>query len=247
MDPVSQSIASHGGIGGQGVVRATVLNGPSGSNTITATIYVVGTAMPAATLTQTLSGLYSGPTFGLMTGIAYRESTYQQFIQPTVDTPSCNAITSDAYHLGKVAAWPHEDCTYHGSHIGLMMIPTARIYNQARYGFDAMRDGYSWIKNVQDGVNFFNGDKTAIAHQLESLWMKLNPQLPALTPAQIEQDIVVEYGDFPAIFSVSQQTITKGAYWVPDPNTNNMSWRENEQGNPGGTAYADFVFSHVQH
>jgi hypothetical protein len=248
MDPLTQKAATQAGIGGQGVVSATVAGGPQGGNTITATIYVLGTSMPHDTVTQMLNGLYSGPTFGLMTGIAYHESTYQQFIEPGIDTPPCNAANSNAYQLGPngQGPWPHEDCKYHGSHVGLMMIPTDTIYNQQRYGFDAMRDGYSWIKDAQDGVNFFNGDKTAIAHQLEQLWMKLHPQLPALTPAQIEKDIVVEYGDSPARFNSRTQTITMGAYWVPDPSTNNTTWMENKQGNPGGWAYADFVFSHIQ-
>lgn len=110
-----------------------------------------------------------------------------------------------------------------------------------------MRDGYSWITNVQHGVGFFNGDKKNFAIMLENLWMKLFPQLPTLTPAQAEQDTLIEYGDSPAIFSASKQTVTTGAYWVPDPGTNNTTWMINNHGNPRGVAYADYVLKNIQH
>lgn len=93
-----------------------------------ATYYVEGTR--SFDPTNQLVSLYaSGATPRLMTGLAQHESGYYQFTSQNL--------------LGATALWPTESDDG-GSHIGLMMIPTAE--NLA----------WDWLQNTNDGVNDTN-------------------------------------------------------------------------------------------
>ena len=108
---VSEQFAS---MGGQTNVKATC---GAKSDSITSTI--TGASISRSAIINQLVSIYGSgkPTPRLMTGIAWKESTIQQF-------------TSNSLY-GVSALWPYESYDG-GSHIGLMMVPTT------------MKDAFDW-------------------------------------------------------------------------------------------------------
>lgn len=154
------------GIGGQVTVQANQNTPPVAAKPVT--IYIVGTAIPDSNITSRLDSLYGGATPNLMTGIAERESTYQQFATTTL--------------FGISALWPHESFDG-GSHIGLMQMPT----NQA--------NAWDWTANTSNGVNLFNS-KLASAGRLATRIIASHKGLRQLTGVELEHMAVVLYGPY---------------------------------------------------
>lgn len=183
------------------------------------TFYVVGTAIPEAEITSRLVSLYGGATPNLMTGIAWRESTYHQFVTRSL--------------FGVSALWPTESPpdpashTRSGGHIGLMQMPV----NQA--------DAWDWKANTADGTNFFLTSKLPTAVRLMKAVIASHPGLRQLTPVELEQMAVCLYGDG-AKGPYSQQ------YYVAVPTASGgWDWAVTKA-NPEGVAYTKFVFSNLR-
>jgi len=162
---------------------STTVNG-SAADAPPVKMFVLGEAIPNSEITTRLNGLYSGATPGLLTGIAYKESTYYQFF-PT------------ATLYGKQGRWPYESYDG-GSHIGLMMVPIT---------FDRAWD---WYVNTTDGAAVFQ-DKLATASRLETSIRNANPGLRALTPTELENMALVLYGPFAAAGNTNQYYIAAGS------------------------------------
>src|SRR6185369_963191 len=120
----NQTYASQGG-------QVTV-TAKSGEQTRTTKFLITGAPVPDHDITERLLSLYSqGATPRLMTGVAQVESTYFQFRGRLL--------------YGTSALWPYESAEDHGSHIGLMMMPTKE---NLKYAWD-------WQVNTQAGVTLF--------------------------------------------------------------------------------------------
>jgi len=177
------------GIGGKVTLQADQNTPAVSAKPIT--IYIVGTAIPDSDITNRLVTLYGGATPNLMTGIAMRESSYQQFATSTL--------------FGVSARWPHESFDG-GSHIGLMQMPV----NQA--------NAWDWLANTSNGVNLFNG-KLAAAGRVTNRIIRAHPGLRQLNGVELEHMGLVLYGPH-ASANLSEQyfapvrTATGGLDWA---------------------------------
>jgi hypothetical protein len=154
-------------IGGMINVQAKE-NGSNPQSAKPINIYVVGTDIPDADITSRLVSLYGGATPNLMTGIAVRESSYQQFTMSSLFTVS--------------ALWPTESYDG-GSHIGLMQMPTTQA------------DAWDWTANTADATNFFVSAKLPLATKLMNAIIATHPGLRPLTAAELEHMAVCLYGE----------------------------------------------------
>jgi hypothetical protein len=155
--------------------------------------YIDGTAIPSANITSRLVGLYStGATPHLLTGIAKRESNFQQFVQRSL------------YVIWGL--WPN-DSYDGGSHVGLMQVP------------NSMFDAFDWMTNTYDGYLIFQG-KLAAAGRYVASQRASYPTLPDMTPTQYEDDALVIYGPFGSggYYWVANSAY---AGWVINPNNPN--------------------------
>ena len=167
-----------------GQVQATATTTASDGSTVQdcVTSYIEGPAVvngqggiPNGSITSQLETLYpetysynkylndGTATTNLMTGVAYRESTYTQFRTPA----ECNYdLWSLKATWGILAKWPYESETKDangncvsdgGKHIGLMQVPTTSV------------DAWKWADtsltasaNTNDGVNVFGGQYQSV-------------------------------------------------------------------------------------
>jgi hypothetical protein len=142
-----------------------------GSATANVTITITGEPIPDDTITSQLDSLYAGgATPNLLTGIAMRESTYQQFDG-----------TETLY--GVTGYWPNESKSDKGSHIGLMMVPTTAA------------EAWDWTKNTSKGAHIFH-EKLSAAKRNANRIISANPGLPALTPVQLENMALLLYSPY---------------------------------------------------
>jgi hypothetical protein len=133
------------------------------------TVYVDGTAIPSATITNRLVGLYSGATAGLLTGIAWVETAenYQQFVSRSLyQVPS--------------GLWPIEGPG--GGYVGLMMVPNSCLLN-----------AFDWMTNTSQGLSIFNGKYSTVQKYVSSQ-QNGHSALPNLTPTQYEDNQLLLYG-----------------------------------------------------
>ena len=100
------------------------------------TFYVLGAAIPNATISNRLVSLYaSGATPGLPKGMACRESSYHQFVQ--------------AYMMGATGLWPNgSNLGTLDQFVGLMQVP------------NNMSSAFDWYTNTSTGLSIF-GSKLA--------------------------------------------------------------------------------------
>lgn len=190
------------------------------------TVYVEGPepGIPDATITGRLDTLYpasnSYPNDGtatpnLMTGIAMKESSYAQFLEPPQPPKNVDLWNLYADTNWQVAAkWPLESklptgLSDGGSHIGLMMFPTSP------------GDAWNWETNTFDGVRDasygFAGADLPLANSISSQIMKGSQHngIPAHTPLnaptglQLENVALVLYGPF------AHSTVWTLQYYIP--------------------------------
>jgi hypothetical protein len=165
------------------LLASTTVNG-SVADAPPAQFFVVGEAIPDSEITARLVGLYSGATSHLMTGIAYKESTYRQFGVATL--------------YGTQARWPLEGLSDGGSHIGLMMVEVT------------FQRAWDWLVNTADGVAVFQ-DKLATAGRLETNIRNANPGLRALTATELEDMALVLYGPYAMAGHTNQYYLASGS------------------------------------
>jgi hypothetical protein len=201
-----QTYASQGG-------KISVTAQSQGATTQESTFLVTGTRILGDDITARLLSLYKGATPRLMTGVAQVESSYFQFKRRPL--------------YGTSAFWPAESASDGGSHIGLMMLPTA----------DDLRYAWDWQVNTQAGVTLFNA-KLASAQRLMTGIIKQHPGLRKLTPVELERMALVLYGP-EASANLGQQ------YYAPARSGNGWTWIVNNAGNPGGVAYANSCFNSI--
>ena len=160
---------SPSGLGGQGSITVTA-SVNSGALTTELLSYIEGTNnIPSTSVTNQLLNLYaSGATLRLLTGIAMRESSYQQFALRTL--------------YGTQAYWPLESYDG-GSHVGLMQVP------------NGMNVAFDWIQNTQGGADIFQ-QKLTKAQGNGSSCQAGCPGLPGLTGVKLENDALVFYGPY---------------------------------------------------
>jgi hypothetical protein len=174
--PAATQKETYTSIGGQLQATATQVK-----STAKVTMTITGEPIPNGTITSQLDSLYSsGATPNLLTGIAERESSYQQFDG-----------TETLY--GLTGYWPNESKEDGGSHIGLMMVATT-----------ADR-AWDWTANTIYGASIFQ-DKLAAAGRNATKIIKANKGLPALTPVQLENMALLLYGPYaPATSQLTNQ------------------------------------------
>lgn len=220
----SYTYPSYQSIGGQVVAMAQVTDPADGSVVSDcSTFYVEGPegGILNGTITQRLDQLYPASssynqylndgtgTPNLMTGVAMKESSYEQFRTPA---ESFNPPEPDLFNLKNnfqvSAKWPVEsppatcpDGSFGpGCYIGLLQVPTTDP------------DAWDWTTNTQDGVNLFSGgnsDKVqaAVAYEGEIINGNKRPAEPAhingdgsylraLHGNERENDALVLYGGY---------------------------------------------------
>jgi hypothetical protein len=214
-------------VGGQATVNASaVIQGETVS--ATPVIHTItGVAIPDAEITNRLVSLYTGPSTGLMAGLAMKESSYKQFTEVYL----AGAKTGQPVILyGRNDKWPNESYDG-GSHIGLMMVTIA------------MPRAWDWLNNTDYGVKFFLGEKKAMAINLEKnikseAKTKYNCRLRNLTEVERENMTLVLYGE-------GAMSSLAGQYYYYQVTTNKgkttCDWIENTTGNKKGVDYAKAV------
>jgi hypothetical protein len=197
--------------GGKVTVTATLQ--ATGAKASPISFFVTGTRVPAADITERLVNLYAGgATPRLMTGITDVESNYLQFKRRSL--------------YGVTAFWPYE--AYDGgSHIGLMMMPTAQKIDYA----------WNWQTNASDGVDLFK-QKLASAQRIMTAIIKNHNGLRTLSSVELEHMAVVLYGPAASADRGKQ-------YYVPVQSRKGWDWIVNTAGNKDGVMYADSCFSRI--
>jgi hypothetical protein len=212
-DPPRNFTTSSGGVqnevyqseGGQVQVTATTTASDGSTVKDCVTFYVEGPSggILNPTITSRLDSLYStGATPNLMTGIAMKESSYAQFLEPPQPPKNIDLFNLYASTNGvKAAKWPLESklssgLSDGGSHIGLMMVPTTGLL------------AWNWFQNTNDAVNSADHGFVAVKLPLANTWMNwiisgnnkknipAHPGLPSfLSPSvQMENMALVLYG-----------------------------------------------------
>ena len=217
------SAASDGGF--------VTLQASQGADNVQKTVTVNGIQIPNSTISAYLRNLYSnGATPDLMTGIAYKESTYQQFRQFTLY--SVNAL------------WPNESYDHPktgpngGSHIGLMQMPVSLL------------DAWNWQTNTTDGVNLFTQTCLPEALTNELNIRRTHTGLVALTSVQRENMALVLYGPYAHSTDLTQQyyapSCVNGTISGSSCVGGNWQWIVNTAGNSLGVGYANSVRADMQ-
>ncbi|MFY9824896.1 MAG: hypothetical protein WAM82_26195 [Thermoanaerobaculia bacterium] len=202
-------------IGQGGKITVTATAGGTGAKAKPITFLVTGTPIAAEDVTARLVSLYAqqgGATTRLMTGVAQKESSYLQFKSRSL--------------YGTVAFWPLESASDHGSHIGLMMMPTT----------DNIAYAWNWQVNTSAGVNLFVQDKLGAARRKMLSIIQAHPGLRTLSPVELERMALLLYGPSASSSSGKQ-------YYIPVKPGNSWMWAVNTSGNPGGVAYVDSCFN----
>ncbi|MGH9453176.1 MAG: hypothetical protein ACRD2O_04310 [Terriglobia bacterium] len=162
----------------------------------------LGTAIPDPTITNRLDGLYSGTTYGLLTGIAEAEGSYAQFYGETL--------------MGAYGKWPHGNAgTQHtapDSFVGLMQVP------------NSMASGFDWYTNTTTGENTFS-DKLSSARTYVANEQSEYPNLPALTQAQLENVALVYYNGIQGVEYYVPNS--GGSGWVTTTNQTALTYVSN--------------------
>lgn len=183
---------SPAGVGGQGNVTVTAsVTGATAPPTTTLQCYIDGTTIPNSAITSQLVGLYSGATPALLTGIAWRESSYQQF------------VSRSAYSVSGL--WPNESSG--GGYVGLMQVP------------NAMNVAFDWTQNAAAGATVFQ-QKVSKSQSVVSGYQASCKGLPGLTGTQLENDALVYYGSYAGSgpYYVPNTNCTG---WITNPNNSN--------------------------
>ncbi len=167
---------SYGYVGGKLTAKVSAIINGSPQSAGPNTAYLMGFAIPNATITSQLVSAYSGTTTHLLTGIAMKESTYRQFARRTL--------------YGHTGLWPNESYDG-GSHIGLMQMPTTKAY------------AWDWIVNTQDAATLFSA-KVASAQRKENAIITAHSGLRVLTGTERENMALVLYGPY-ASHNLSKQ------------------------------------------
>jgi len=208
--------------GGRGRVAAKLASDPAVTACPIEYFYVVGTPIPDANVTARLVSLYAdGATPRLLTGIAYKESTYRQFFTKT--------------KYGKSAPWPNESYDG-GSHVGLMQVATS---GSTISGSQGVSNAWDWQANTKFGEALFR-EKLALALSRENAMRASRPSLRALTGVERENMALLLYGPYSSGLILRQ-------YYVPAPAPGGgLQWVVNTNGNAAGVQYADQVRSSIQ-
>jgi hypothetical protein len=169
--------------------------------------------------------LFSPATSGLMTQIAAWES--RPYCQQFFDPPNTTAMYPDEI----VDSWPLESGEDGGSHIGLMQVPISQP------------NAWDWIQNTTNGIKCRK--PTAISCQAKntpgnsSFQAKLlisynrmiamqkgkSPALPALSPCQLEEMALAEYGPYSSPSLIEQYYIPTCTGTRNGNNCTNGSWQ----------------------
>lgn len=155
--------------------------------------YVVGTQIPEDQVTARLVSLYPrGATPRLFTGIAFRESSYNQFRQRA------------KYDLN--ALWPNESMEDGGSHVGLMQVAVSATA------------AWDWLENTKSAADLFQ-EKLRIAASRERRERQRNRGLRALTDLELENWAILLYGPYPRFgpYYVVEQQPGGGVDWAVNP------------------------------
>jgi hypothetical protein len=198
-----------------GKVTVTASSQASGSQARPISFFVTGLSISPQDITNRLVNLYvksAGATPRLMTGIAQVESSYLQFKSRSL--------------YGVVASWPLESYDG-GSHIGLMMMPTAEKIDYA----------WNWLTNTSAGIDLFQ-QKLASARSIMKKIVKSHNGLRALSPVELEHMALVLYGPA-ASGDLGKQ------YYLPVQSSKGWIWSINTKNNPNGVSYANSCFSQM--
>lgn len=185
-------------------------------------MFITGVSIANTEVTNRLVALYAGgATPKLMTGIAHKESTYQQFRQQSLYE-----------HPG---LWPNSSYDG-GSHVGLMQMPITKSA------------AWDWLSNTQSGVSLFK-EKLAIAKSIENSIRASHTNLAALGTVQRENMALVLYGPYAGGTNQGKQYYIpscNGTVVGANCNGGKWQWKVNTAGNPGGVGYANSVRSQIQ-
>jgi hypothetical protein len=203
---------------------------------------ITGVQLPASEITAAATSLYTAngtiarATPNLMTGIAEVESTYQQFYSRLL------------FNWG-TALWPNESRADGGSHMGLMMdcIVSRKDCGNAASTWQAIE--WNWQTNLTNGTALFTGYDLGAASRNEARMRRSVDGLGPLTPSQLEDMAVGNYGQFSSGEITRQVYIPScmggtvdgkkcdGGKWV---------WIYNTANNPDEVAYVMKVRSNLQ-
>jgi hypothetical protein len=159
-----------------------------------------------------------------VTGIAEKESSYQQFHNRSL--------------YGVTDLWPTESYDG-GSHIGLMQLPVSMLL------------AWNWLENTLSGVDLFR-QKLAAAIRNEQRIIATHPGLRHLTRVEVENMALVLYGPYAPNDPDLATRLTK-QYYAPQCSgtvtstpqglkcSSGWDWVVNNAGNPSGVAYANDV------
>ena len=172
--------------------------------TVNYTVYVDGTVIPPGTITSRLVGLYSGVTTGLLTGIAWVESSYQQFV-------------SRSLYQVPGGLWPYETAT--GAYVGLMQVPNSRL------------NAFDWMTNTSQGLSIFNSKYSTVQTYVSNLQSQ-HSGLPNLSGSQYEDNQLILYGGWWTSNS-SYYWVPNSTYaaWVQNTSSPGYSYVNNVRNN----------------
>jgi hypothetical protein len=179
---------------------------------------ITGMPIPNDWISEQLCSIYTAeknplpPTPGLLTLIAFRESSYAQF------------TTRSLYDLD--ALWPVQSPVVKnsngtikypaGSFIGLMQGALSNTF------FGPMDTAWDWVDNTQVGLDIFN-QKIAAVINIQNAEEAAYPGLQDLTGCQLENMALLEYyGEAPTGTGVAKQYYTPQLksgkwYWLINP------------------------------
>jgi hypothetical protein len=161
-----------------GLITGTIIGTANGIVTTEKTdcFFIFGTSIPNDDISERLNELYSGTTYGLLTGICWNESTYTQF-------------NPDGLLYNIEGRWPLEsgfDCT--GEYIGLMQCGVT--FSRA----------WDWKINTQAGADiwssFLTGAYSYEARIIQEVNTQYSVNLRHLLGEEIEDEALTQYGGY---------------------------------------------------
>jgi hypothetical protein len=163
--------------GGKVDLKATIATNTRCSDA--SVFYIDGTNPGERAITGKLVALYAnspsfppGGTENLLTGVADKESNYQQF----------RSFTHPTYNI--LGSWPYDNDEApdgSGGYVGLLQVPTE------------MATAFSWVGNAERGLQVLE-EKLGVARRNEQQRRSDHPQLPPLTATQLEDNALIKYG-----------------------------------------------------
>jgi hypothetical protein len=178
-------------------------------------------SFPFSCCTGSGTGTCSPQTSNLFSLIAWKESSYHHFL-----SGSANGFNG--------ALWPNESMTDPaGQYIGVMQAALRAVNGNTLAS--PMDTAWNWLVNTQVAQNIFAQKINFVIAAVQAA-VKLHPTLAALTQAQLEQMVLLQYGGF----IEGKIKSPDGQYYTPNP-SGGWHWALNNTVSADGQNYVTGV------